>query len=228
MNIKEWTKQFWFKVLNKIEDHVAAVMAGVIISIISVLYVIFGGWLKSTHSLTIYGWVWLLLLLILLFLTAYFIYHTLREKARLKNEHDIINAIDYWFKEDDSYGASVEKDVNYYFSYLEKDLNLTRGSSRRYLPMIACIHGYAFEVGKRTFKLTNLTPEKDPSNLFEKLLKPIFNGKETEVLLSCKDIDAKLGWPEGAIKAWLLSRPQSNEDFYTKYEGGDKIRFIKK
>ncbi len=201
MDIKEWIAQFWLKVLNKIEDHVAAVIAGVIISISTVICVFFYGWMKTTHSLTMYGWAWLLFLLVVLFLIFYFLYNTLREKGRLKNEHDILNAIDSWFTEGDGYGESVERNVNYYFSCLEKDLNLRRGSSKRYLPMIACKHRYAFETGEKTFKLTNLTPEKDPWKIFEKHLKPMFTGKEKEVFLSCKDIDRKLSWPEGATKA---------------------------
>lgn len=224
----KWIKQFCIKVFNKVEDHFARAMAGIIIVITVAFCAFFWKWLKTQNSLEVYNWQWLLVLSIFLFLTAYFLYHTLRDKGRLKNQHDIIYAIDSWFTKGNSYREPVEKNVNYYFTGVEKDLNLRRGSSKRYLPMISFKHGYGFNMGKKTFKLTNLTPEKDPRNIFEQHFKTILAGEEKEVAFSCKDIDGKLGWPDGATISWLHTRPQTNEEFEIKYVGRDKIRIIKK
>lgn len=228
MDIRGRIKKFCFKVLNKIEDHLAKVVAGGLILIGSTLCVIFWKWLKSKQTLELYSWEWLLFLLIFLFLLVYFIRSIVLNKGRLKNACDITSGIENWFNRNIDGAAPIIQNRPYYFANLEKDLNLKRGSSLKYLPMIAFRHGYAFEMGKKTFKLTNLTPEKDPRNICEKHFKPIFTGEEKEVFLSCKDIDRKLGWPEGATKSWLLSRPNSNEEFEIKDEGRDKIRIVQK
>ena len=225
-------KSFGRKIWDKIKDHLASYIARYILLFVGVIFLticfFLRKWAFAKYSFEMYGLVWLLFLSIFLFLIGSFLYCTLRDKDRLKNEHDIINAIDSWFTKGNSYRQLVEKNVNYYFTGVEKHLNLRRGSSKRYLPMISFRHGYGFEMGKKTFKLTNLTPEKDPRNIFEKHFKPIFTGEEKEVFLSCKDIDRKLGWPEGATKSWLLSRPHSYEKFEIRDEGRDKIRIVQK
>jgi len=185
-------------------------------------------WLLSEHSIEVYGWLWIFGFGLFLFLIIYSLQCVLRDKGRLKNPHDIVSAIDTWLSAGDRQFYPVEMDTPYYFCEVERDRNLKRGSSLKYLPMIAFRHNYAFEMGKKTFKLTNLTPDKDPRNIFEKHFKPIFNGEEKEIFLSCKDIDKKLGWPEGATKAWLLSRPNTSEEFKIEDEGGDKIRIVQK
>jgi hypothetical protein len=221
-------KGFCIKVLHKVEDHFASALASFIIVIIIAFCAVFWKWLKSKQTLELYSGVWLLFLLIFLFLLVYFIRSIVLNKGGLKNAGDITSGIDNWFNKNIDGAAPIVQNRPYYFANLEKDLNLKRGSSLKYLPMIAFRHGYAFEMGKKTFKLTNLTPEKDPRNIFEKHFKPIFTGEGEEVFLSCKDIDRKLGWPEGATKSWLLSRPNSNEEFEIKDEGRDKIRIVRK
>lgn len=228
MYIKEWTKRFLLKVLSKIEDHVVAIIAGVIISIGSVLCIVSWEWLKSKQTIELYSGVCLLFLLIFLFLLIYFIRNVVLNKGSLKNVGDITSVIDNWFNKNIDGAAPIVQNRPYYVANLEKDLRLKRGSSLKYLPMIAFRHGYAFEMGKKTFKLKNLTPEKDPRNIFEKHFKPIFTGEGKEVFISCKDVDRKLGWPKGATKSWLLSRPNSNEEFEIKDEGRDKIRIVQK
>jgi len=230
MNITKWIKKICFKVLNRIEDHLASVAAGGIIIIFSTLCIIFREWLRSKQTLELYSWVWLLFLLIFLFLLVYFIRSIVLNRGRLKNAGDIISEIDNWFNRHIDGAAPIVQNRPYYFANVEKDLNLKRGSSKRYLPMISFRHGYAFNMGRKTFKLTNLTPEKDPRNIFEKHLKKILTGEEKEAFLSCKDIDRKLSWPEGATKSWILSRPQSSKEFGIEIEdiGKDKIRIILK
>jgi len=149
MSIIGLIKNFGLKVGNKIEDHLATVLSTGIILILSTLGILFWKWLKTKHSFEIYNWTWISVLSIFLLLNAYSLYHIFRDEGRLKNEQDIIYAIENWFSKGDSYGESVEENVNYYFSGVEKELNLRRGSSKRYLPMIAFRHGYAFEMGKK-------------------------------------------------------------------------------
>lgn len=228
MDMKEWTKRFGLKVLNRVEDHVVAVVAGVIILVGSALCVIFWEWLRSKQTLEFYSGVWLLFLLIFLFLLVFSVRSIVLNKGRLKNAGDITSGIDNWFNSHIDGASPIIQNRPYYFANIEKDLNLERGSSVKYLPMIAFRHGYAFEMGKKTFKLTSLTPEKDPRNLFEKHFRPVLTGEGQEVSLSCKDADRKLGWPEGATKAWLLSRPSSNEEFEIRNEGRDRVRIVRK
>jgi hypothetical protein len=225
----KWIKQFCIKVFHKVEDHVAGTLASILIVIVVVSCSFFWGWLKRKYSLEMYAWTWLLVLSIFLLLIAYSLYHILRDKGRLKNEHDIIYAIENWFTKGDIYGESVEENVNYYFSGVEKDLNLRRGSSKRYLPMIAFRHGYAFEMGKKTFKLNKLTLNNDPTTVLEKYLKPLENG-EKEIILRCNNIGKELAWPEEATKHFLLSQLQKNVNFGIEIEdiGRDKIRIIRK
>ena len=58
MDIKGRIKEFCFKVLNKIEDHLATVVASGLILIVTILCIIFWEWVKTKHSLEMYGWMW--------------------------------------------------------------------------------------------------------------------------------------------------------------------------
>jgi len=63
----------------------------------------------------------------------------------------------------------------------------------------------------------------------EKYLKPLENG-EKQIILRCNKIGKELGWPEEAIKHFLLSQLQKNVNFGIELEdiGRDKIRIIRK
>ena len=98
MDIVERTKRFSLKVLDKIEDRLAAVVVGVILLVFLGLCSIFWGWAKSKRSLEMYGWTWLLISFLFVFLCAHFLRSLIYNTGRLNNSHDIINALDNWFK----------------------------------------------------------------------------------------------------------------------------------
>src|SRR4030043_496660 len=89
MDIRGRIKKFCFKVLNKIEDHLAKVVAGGLILIGSTLCVIFWKWLKSKQTLELYSWEWLLFLLIFFSLLFNLIGSIVLNKGRLKTACDI-------------------------------------------------------------------------------------------------------------------------------------------
>jgi hypothetical protein len=228
MSIIGLIRKFGSKVGNKIEDHLATVLSASIILILSTLGILFWKWLKTKHSFEIYNWTWILVASIFVFLFGHFLFRIFRDRGRLKNPRDIINAIDNWLSEDINGRPSIYSEGPFYLSAVEKSLNLKRGS-RKYLPMVAWKHGYRVESGKKTFKLSKLTLNNDPTNVLESYLKPLLNG-EKEITLMCGDIDRELTWPKGATRTLLLSRPLKNVNFGIEIEdiGRDKIRIIRK
>ena len=96
-----------------------------------------------------------------------------------------------------------------------------------YLPLVAMKHGYAFDIGEKTFTLTQITIRNDPFTILERHLKPLETG-EKEILLSCNNIDRELGWPKGLAKMLLLNMPLRNINFEIELKdmGSDKIRII--
>ena len=230
----DWIKSFGLKIWDKIKDHLASYIARYILLLVGVIFLIIcfflRKWAFTKYSLEIYVWTWLSILFVFLFLFVFFLRSTLYKVRRLKNPRDIINAINNWFTRHIDGAAPIVQNQPYYFADVEKDLHyLKRGKSKIYLPMVALKHGYCFEAGKKTFKLSKLTLNNDPTNVLEKYLKPLLNG-EKEIILPCSDIDIELIWPEGATKSFLLSRPLKNVEFGIEIEdiGGDKIRIIRK
>jgi len=229
MDVIGWTKRFWLKVWNKIEDHIAKVVAGVIILAGVVLFAVFWEWATTKHLLEIYNWMLLLILSIFLFLFGSFLISMFREKGRLKNSHDIKNVIDNWFTTDINRRIPINRHGPYYFASIEKRLNIKRGSSKRYLPMVAFKHKYAFEMGGETFRLSKLTYENDPTPIFERYLNKLKDVKE--IIIPCDEIDSELRWPEGAAKLFFLRKPpRRNDGLGIEIEdvGANRIRIILK
>ena len=226
-------KSFGLKIWDKVKDHLASYIARYILLLLGFIFLIIffflRKWAFTKHPLEIYGWTWLLILSIFLFLFRYFLRSILRDRGRLKNQRDIINAIDNWFSKDINGRPPIYSEGPFYFSLVEKNLNLKRGS-RKYLPMVACKHGYCVESGKKTFRLAELTHKNNPMVILEPHLNKLSTG-EKEITLCCNDIDRDLAWPKGATKSFLLSLvPLKNVNFGIELEdiGGDKIRIIQK
>jgi len=186
-------------------------------------------WFFSTWYVEMPGWTCLLICVFELVLVAYFIWGIVEKLSRLKSPGDVVNAIEDWFTNGDELGDMPQTNTPYFFAGIEKSLELKRSISKEYLPMIAFRHGYAFEMGEKTFKLTTLTLNNDPTTALGKHLKPLLNGEE-QITLCCDSIDRELGWPQGATKSFLLSRPLNNVNFAIEIEdiGGDKIRILRK
>jgi hypothetical protein len=186
-------------------------------------------WLFANWSIEMPVLAWMLVCAAELLLAVYFILVIVEKFGRLKNPRDIINAIEDWFTNDYVFSGKPRANTPYFFDGVEKSLNLKRGSSKIYLPLIALKHGYVFQMGKKTFMLSKLTGQNDPSVIFEQHLKPL-ETSEKEVLISCNDIDGELGWPKGAFKSFLLRWPPKNINFGVDIEdlGEDKIRIVRK
>ncbi len=224
----ERIRQFVARVWDKVEDRLAGYIAGFIVFAFLAAILFSWRWSSTKHSLELYGWIWLLLSIFLIFLLVYFLFSVLRDRGRLTEPKDIEAALEDWFAHGDEYGIRVEKNMQYYFVGVEKNLNLKRGCCKLYLPMVAWKHGYFFEMGKKTFKLTQLTYENDVTTIFERHLSEKFSPHEKEFLLSCNEIDKRLGWPEGVTKLFLnRNRPQS-EEFEIEDKDNDKILIRRK
>lgn len=221
----EWIKQFGLKVWNEIENNLAKYIAGIIIVIFLAVCLLLWEWSLTKHSLKLYGFIWLFLSILSIVLIFHFLLSVFRFRGRLKDPNDIETALEDWFLHG-QYGTSVENNVPYYFYVVEKSLNLKRGSSKIYLPIVAWRNKHGFEMGKKTFKLTQLTDKNDVTSIFEQYLKSKFSSDAREFLISCNNIDRKLGWPEGVTKIFLSrNRPESNE-FEIEDKGNDKILII--
>lgn len=237
MDMLEWTKGFFFKICKKIEDHLAKIIAGGIIAVASVMCVVFSKWmvviwewLKTKHSLEVYGWLWIIVSFILLFLVVFFFRSMLKDRGRLKNPLDIVNTIDAWLAGGDRQMYPVDLGTPHSFRTVEKELYLKQGSSLKYLPMCALRYGYAFEMGHKTFTLKKLTRDNDPSEIIHKHLESCKTKDKEEFMVPC-DIDDRLGWPKGAFKSFLLIRPPVvNEKYgYEAHDAGrDKVRIKQK
>ena len=230
MDVAGWIKRFFFKICSKIEDRLAAYIASGIIIVVLVICIVFWEWIKTKHSLEVYGWLWVLISVVILFLVVFFFRSMLNDRGRLKNPRDIVSAINAWFADGDHQMYPVNLGIPHSFSTLEKELYLKQGSSLKYLPMCALTHGYVFEMGHKTFTLKKLTRDNDPREVFEKYYGRLNQG-EKEFVLTCSDIDNELGWPKGAVKSYLLTiRTAVNKKFDYDVEdiGGNQVRIKRK
>lgn len=132
MKIKEQTRKFISKVWDKIEDHLATVVAGGIILTASVLCIIFWEWAKAEHSLEMYGWVWVLLCIIGVFLLVYFILGIVKKLEKIKDPSDIRNALGKWWRHCKEQ-CLQQKEFTLYFSEIDKKEKLKKGSAKKYL-----------------------------------------------------------------------------------------------
>jgi MFS family permease len=145
MDIIEWIKKFCFKILNKIADHLATVIAAGIILIFSTLCIIFREWAKTKHSLETFGWLWVLIFLaisglpILLFLLI-----TKKPwKPVYTGEDDVKNMLELRFREFSGISRGIFKPrLTIRFTLSDKISNVKNGSSKKYLETIANNLGY--------------------------------------------------------------------------------------
>jgi len=93
--MKLWIRQFGLKIWNKIEDHIAGCIAAAIVGILAVL---FWEWVTNEHSVELYGWVWLLLCFVFVFLLVHFILTMFRRPKKLKDPADIRNVLSKWWR----------------------------------------------------------------------------------------------------------------------------------
>jgi hypothetical protein len=130
----KWLKDSSKKVLRKIEDHIATVIAGVVIAIILALGAFFWEWLKTKHSLEIPGWVLVLTTVLIALLPTLLYRQFTKLRVLYKKEEDIKNILQMWSRQKFTGYWHIEENV--YFDTIDKDKHLPKGSAAKFLPDI--------------------------------------------------------------------------------------------
>ena len=221
MNFINWIKSFGIKVLSKIEDRFAMVVASAFVIIIGALCLFFWDWIKTKHSLELHGWMWLILSTVFVGLVSHFLCVVLKYAGKIKNPSDVKGAITEWINNGGYIYFEVEKDRQYSFSNVDKELNIRRGSSQKYLPFIANKGGYGIQTYEKTFILTKLTD----NNKILKLLETMSIEDQKQVECDCKETANKIGWPVEAVIDFFEQIIQIPEKFKVKVERSGKQKF---
>ena len=141
--MKERIKKFGLRIWDKIEDHLAKCIAGVIIAFFVVAALIFWKWLTSKHSLEMYGGVWIVTFFAMVFLSVLVFWLVGRKPRNQKLKHKISNSdvktilMDWVMK----LPTPFERQELVVFSKLDKKLGLPKDSSKKYLKGIILKHG---------------------------------------------------------------------------------------
>jgi len=125
-------KKVCFKRLNKIADHLATVVATSIILIFSTSCIIFWEWLKTKHSLEMYGGCWLLLSILYVFLISCFLLSVFREQRKPKDPQSIKNTLHKYLRHCTDNQKYTQENV-FTFATIDKQQKLRRGSAKKYL-----------------------------------------------------------------------------------------------
>ncbi|HUT47292.1 MAG TPA: hypothetical protein VMX36_13490 [Sedimentisphaerales bacterium] len=89
-------------------------------------------WLISEHSLELYGWLWILVFGLFLFLIIYSLQCVLRGRGRLKDPKDVRNVLSKWWRHCTEQN-SKQKEFTLYFSSIDDREKLKKGSAKKYL-----------------------------------------------------------------------------------------------
>ncbi len=221
----ERLKNFGLKIRNKIEDHLARYIAGIIIVFFLPACLLLWKWFLTKHSLKMYGGTWLFLACLFLLSLIYSLVCLFRERGHFKDPHDIKSKIDDWFLKGALYCSfKVQKSISFY--NLEDSLNIKKGSSIKYLPILAYTHGYGFEMGKKTFKLTKLTDTNSIGVIIERHLKEHVAADSKKVVICTYEVDRKLSWPKGTTEQYMKTlKNERDEKFKVEYKGRGKVVF---
>lgn len=132
MSVVGCTKSFCLKVWSKIVDHLAGFVACVIIVVFCTLCVTFWGWMKTKHQLNLYGWIWLIALLVLSFLTVIVLWVAFDYFTRIKDPKDVRNVLSKWWRHCTDQNRQ-QNEFTLYFSDIDKKEGLKKGSAKKYL-----------------------------------------------------------------------------------------------
>ena len=131
--------KFWHKTKDKIEDHLAEVIAFGIIGLLSIIAAFFWKWVKTTHSLEMPGWVWVLIVFGISTMPASIVFLIMRRKTKIRkevftDETDIKNALRQWFfQKYNSHWTSSGHRVAVNFDDLDQELGLVSGSTKKHI-----------------------------------------------------------------------------------------------
>ena len=196
-------KDLFSKIVKSLLEHWVVTLfgsGGIIAMFFAWIYHTFlKDWLATKHSLELHGLVFILVFLAIAALPILLVMLVKKKPKRdlLTDANDIKGAINDWFNHSYIY-CPFEKEESIFFQGLDDGLNIKKGASRKYLPVLAQKNGYGIEIGKKTFKLVSLTAENNFAKILQEYLPSEKDSKEW--LIPTYDIDNKLRWPKGTTK----------------------------
>lgn len=199
-------KEFFSKITKSLLEHWVVILlgsGGIAVTFCGWIYRTFlKNWLTTKYSLELHGLELILVFLAIVGLTILLMLVKKKPKRDLLTDlMDVKGAIEDWFN--DSYlDPPFETETSIFFRDLDDSLNIKKGSSRKYLPILACDQGYGIEFGEKTFRLVSLTVENNLMKIFQEYLTTEKDAKEW--LIPTHEIDNKLFWPKGTTKNSLL------------------------
>jgi hypothetical protein len=130
-------KSFVLKIWDKVQDHLASYIARYILLLLGVIFLIIcfslRKWAFTKHSLEIYGWGWLAISLLFLFLFGYLLYAVYKYFGRIKDPPDIRNVLDERCRRINEQCSEQQLELTLHFSLIDKEERLRKGSAKKYL-----------------------------------------------------------------------------------------------
>jgi len=135
----KWIKEFCLEILNKVKEHIAAVIAMAFISLILALLLVFKKYLTTAYTFTLPCWVWIVFCVIISCSLAIIIkiINLLRRQKVLTDKDDISNKLHSWLGQKRCFVQEQTEDhkpVTWHFSLIDKELGLNPGSAKKFLP----------------------------------------------------------------------------------------------
>ena len=124
----EWIKNFCLEILNKFKEHIAAAIAGVLIALILTILLVFKEWVKAEHSVKLYCWLWIAVVILIALLP--FLISWLFTRPKYKNEEDVKNVLSAYLRH-----CTNDKPIQentFRFNAVDKLQKLKKGSSKKY------------------------------------------------------------------------------------------------
>jgi hypothetical protein len=156
-------KEFCLEILNKVKEHIAAVIAMAFISSILALLLVFKKYLTTAYTFALPLWVWIVLCVVIACPLAIIIkiIDLLRRQKVLTDKDDILNKLNWWLGQQQCFVREQTEDnklVTWHFSLIDKNLGLSPGSAKKFLPVMLStkhkvIHFAICNEGKETISI---------------------------------------------------------------------------
>ncbi len=198
------------KIVDQVLDNLASYALVAIAPIAIGVIVAVRAWLLTSFSIAFPFGVWLLVLLGVIACLALPARSLANLRRRLTNPDDIKNAINEWFSNGErQIELPVKEDRQYHFAEVDKVPGIERGSTRRYLPLLARQHNYAMHSGARTFALVKLTKANDVAFILSERIRDSVRQDKKEVEFDCSLLARRTEWPvEGVIQFFREAKMQ--------------------
>ncbi len=124
----KWIKNFCLEILNKVKEHIATVIASILIGLILTILLIFKEWVKAEHSVKLYGWVWIAVVILIALLP--FLISWLFTRPKYKNEEDVKNVLSAYLRHCTNDNPTQEN--TFRLNVVDRLQKLKRGSAKKY------------------------------------------------------------------------------------------------